>query len=126
MTINLKMEKEELIAVLMKLQWYLVFGFAVWFGVMSNIRYEKLRDSKKFEETGEEPPVRKMNTMDRMYVAFFVCILVHGYYDSKGYPASREVFFLLSASFLHYPVATFIVDKVWPLVQALIIGGKGK
>ena len=118
-----RMENTKLVELLLQAQWYFMFLMATGLGVVAMDKYRKLRDKEKMDKLGIEAPINRTKFIDKFCLAVFVCYLVHGFYDYRGYPPKQEPFFILLASFLHYPIAGFIVNRLWPIIQKAITGG---
>lgn len=119
MTYGHKMERQDIVEVLVKGQWYLMFAFCTVFGVVTNESYLKLKYP-------DRKPWR--NLFFKLVVAFFVCMLIHGWYDYKLYNKKYEYIPITLASFLHYQIGSWIRTSLFPLLTKVILnsltGGK--
>lgn len=107
-----KMEKYETIQLLLTFKWIFIFVFCTGFGVLANESFLILKNPghKKWH-----------NIFLKLYVAVFVCILVHGVYTFKGWDPNFEYIPLLLASFLHQQVILWLRYTFWPMVSKLIV-----
>lgn len=110
---------------LLQWQWYFVFSVCVGFGVATSESYKRIKEVQKAKEAGQVVPKYNIALIfPQLCVSFFVCTLAHGYYEYRSFPTKPEPYVLMLASFLYMPIISFINNKLWPLVQSLITGGK--
>lgn len=113
MTTRTRMERQELIDFLIKGQWYFMFTLSTLFGVISNEAFFIIKYPSR-------PKWR--NFIFKVIISCFVCLLAHAWYDYRGYTAKYEYVAILLASFLHYPIAFWLIHSLFPLLTKLIIG----
>lgn len=113
MSKTVAMDKQEIIELLIKGQYYFMFAVCTVFGVISNESYLILKhpDRPKWK-----------NFIPKVCLAFFVCILVHAAYEYKDLNPEFEYAPIIAASYLHYPLGKWIITSLFPLLTKLLIG----
>lgn len=108
-----RMEKQEIVSVLIKGQWYLMFFACMFLGVFSNVAYLQMKNPSRKRWNG---------FFDKICLACFVCLITHGAYSYYKLNHDFEYIAIALASFLHWPIGSWMIYTLWPMVSKIIVG----
>lgn len=108
------MKFDPILDFLVRFQWLFAFVFSVAFGVVANECYLILKGRKRV----------KFQLAAKATLAYFICILFHGYYQAKNFDAKVELYFIMLVAFLYYPIAGWLVKEALPFFIDFITKGR--